>query len=250
MSLFLLVFFILKSSLSILYTRTKETRKILFLDFYTILAKTFEYEEGKIRLYMLTKLDPKLADEILESVYPGLTQKFTDLVDRKKVVEKFDDKLLEKEKSRKVLSTLKRILLMQVQYLDLIKDTYLVNAIFNLLGGVKTVVQFVTKFSSVISLTFLTSIIVPSWIGTLYISLNNPGLIFLRPEVKLTRMKHILLVIGNFLCCFVNPILIVNAQEHFHEKLREGFKKTRPIGLLDAIGLVLLISTCSAICDS
>ena len=209
---------------SILYSRTKETRRILFLDFYAILAKVFQYEEGKIRFYMLTKLDPKLADEILESVYPGLTQKFTDLVDRKKVVEKMDDKLLEKEKARQILSTLKRILLMQVQYIDLIKDTYLVYAIFNLLGGVNTVVNFVTKFSSVISLTFLSSIIAPSWIGTLYISLNNPGLIFIRPEIKLTRMKHFLLVIGNFLCCFINPILIINSEEQIYEKLRFAAK--------------------------
>ena len=50
---------------NILYSRKEETRKTLFLQFYSILAEVHEYEEGHVRLYMLLHLDPIVADEIL-----------------------------------------------------------------------------------------------------------------------------------------------------------------------------------------
>ena len=209
----------------ILYSRTEENRKVLFLDFYSILAKTHDYNEGNIRLYMLLHLDPILADEIFETIYPGLTKKFVTYVDRKKVVEKFDDKMIEKDTTRKTLSTMKRILLMQFQYVDLIKDTYLVVTMFNLLGGPYAVFSSWTQFSSVICLTYLLSVILPSMLGTFFLSMSNPGLIFLKPDMKLTLLKKMLLVFCNLAFCFINPILIINSCEHLYEQLRSAAKR-------------------------
>ena len=209
----------------ILYSRTEENRKVLFSDFYSILAKTHDYNEGNIRLYMLLHLNPILADEIFETIYPGLTKKFVTYVDRKKVVEKFDDKMIEKDTTRKTLSTMKRILLMQFQYVDLIKDTYLVVTMFNLLGGPDAVFSSWTQFSSVICLTYLLSVILPSILGTFFLSMSNPGLIFLEPDMKLTLLKKMLLVFCNLAFCFINPILIINNCEHLYEKLRSEAKR-------------------------
>ena len=122
-----------------------------------------------------------------------------------------------------VFITLKRIIMIEFEYMDIFKDIAFAVSTLSYVGGPTAIYDYPYNFTSVIVLFFFASIVTPIWIATFDLALNNPGLIFLQTK-NLTFWRKLKYRALNFLVCFFNPILLANSCDIYEEAFRTAAK--------------------------
>ena len=121
-----------------------------------------------------------------------------------------------------IKDTIFRLVKIEMEYLDILKDSFLVFSLYSIVGGYNSMIKFPTNFSIIVVFFFFASLVIPIFFATLHLAIHNPFMIFYiqPPETINSRMKKTAMTL---LCCllsFLNPILMVNAYEGAKEKTK------------------------------
>ena len=162
------------------------------------------------------KFEPIVVTELCDARFPGLSQKVVGGIENccgSRFITDFQNKLIKKEWLGGLFTTVKAILKMQANYLDILKDCLLTYSMLNTVGGFHSIINFPTNFSSVIILISFALIILPLMLSTLHLAITNPFLIFTAEKKKRGAVARALMTIVCIILSILNPILILNTLE-------------------------------------
>ena len=123
-----------------------------------------------------------------------------------------------------LLNTIKRLVKIELQYLDLVKDSFLTYSLYRIVGGHRAICDFSTEFSIVVVLCLATSVVVPVIFSTLHLVVHNPFLIFTTSDKGQTGWRRAAMTLICFCTSVINPILLLNNYEGAKEKTRKMAK--------------------------
>ena len=211
-------------------TKKKEYEKI-FRKVFNIVAKLHDYNESRTYSYLHQNFSSILNDKILSTKYPGIDKTAMEYLREK--LKKFrkeylgnllyklhyeDYKLKYQAYVRMITRTIRRIITIEFEYMDIFKDIAFAISTLSYVGGPQAIYDYPYNFTSVIVVFFFASIVTPIWIATFELATNNAGLIFLQTEEKLTPLKKVGYRVLNFVFCFFNPILLANSEDIYEER--------------------------------
>ena len=208
--------------LNLIFSESKEEIKKTCRDLYAFEEKVHNNDKSEIVCCLHKNLDPIIMEHILDNQFPGIIKKCMDYLDTKKGFNIVFDFIEENEHFNNVKNTITRLVKMELEYLDILKDSYFAFTLLSIVGGHQAIFDFPTNFSIVVVLCFFGSIIFPIMFATLHLATHNPCMIFyIMPSEKVqSRMKKTIMAL---LCCilsFLNPVLLLNAYEGAKERMK------------------------------
>ena len=218
-------------------TQTKDKLLETCKTFYDAEASIHKNNKADIFCCMHNKLDPLICKAIIESKFPGFTQRTINKIEKiskRRFITEFQNMLTVNEKLSKVFHVFKKIIVFQFYYIDMFKDSFLAITIMVAAGGFSTVWQFPTNFTSVVVLSFFASILVPLLMSSIHLAISHPFLIF--DVMKIKRKSKWLATLLCFLLTLLNPILLLNSYEIVQEKARKMVKRNNfDMGVIDLL---------------
>ena len=200
-----------------------------YKEIYDICKKLFALESevhnnnvNDVYCCLHKNLDPVIVKTILENEFPGMIQKCVDYLENLKVVRILEEFLDENEFLIVIKDTIFRLVKIEMEYLDILKDSFLAFSLYIIVGGYNSMMEFPTNFSIIVVFFFFASLVIPIFFATLHLAIHNPFMIFyIQPSETInSRMKKTSMTL---LCCllsFLNPVLLVNAYEGAKEKTK------------------------------
>ena len=165
---------------------------------------------------------------IIDSQFKGLTQKTIDWLEtccKKRWITACLDFITAHEWLAELLNTIKRLVKIELQYLDIMKDSFLAYSLYKIVGGHQAIRDFPTKFSIVVVLCLSASVVLPVVFATLHLIVYNPYIFFTTPSnQKVSRLRRALMTLILFLLSVLNSIFLVNSYEGSKEKTRKMAK--------------------------
>ena len=120
-----------------------------------------------------------------------------------------------------LLNTIMRLVKIELQYLDVVKDSFLTYSLYKIVGGHQAIWDFPTEFSIVVVLCLAASVVVPVVFATLHLVVHNPFLIVTTSDKQQTGWRRAAMTLVCFFLSLLNPILLVNNYERAKEKTRK-----------------------------
>ena len=148
---------------------------------------------------------------IMDYLHPSFLKKYLPFL---KIFDSFSDKY------QLFWWFLHKVMTVLFVYIDISKDLLITFTLLFLIGGLQTLIEFPTVFTSAVVISLLASIFVPLFLSSLQLARHNPDMIFGENFYKLPRWKQNLGKLGIVLMCLINPALLVLAYESNQEKLR------------------------------
>ena len=221
--------------LNVINTKTVQEQEKACCSIYDLENDFYNKVESKIHLH-LHKLDPKVAQNILVSKFPGLTQrciKFFEDIARKEFIKSIQNKITKSKRFKETIGLIIGIIKIESKYIDLFKDTALSLLMLEalggtLIGGTQAIFNLPTAFSSVIVTLLIGSIVVPVFLSTLHLIVNRNLLI---NKGNFTRLRKYFLIVLCWFCSFFNPVIL---DAYYHE-LKEDVRKMTQNKNFDAI---------------
>ena len=159
--------------LHVIFTKPTDEAKEIFKKVYQIEERKYNGNTNEIFCSLHTNLDPLLMQTVIDSQFRGLVQKFIDFIENLtfraarfrfrfyaccpgEVIENVSkyrwitgtfDYIKEHERLADLLGTISRLVKMEIQYLDTIKDSLLVFTLFRIIGGYQVIIQKEINFS-------------------------------------------------------------------------------------------------------
>ena len=160
---------------------------------------------------------------ILSTQFPGIVMKCTDYFESWKGFGTCIHFLDENDWIEFLKSSIARLIRIELEYLDILKDSFFAFSLYKIVGGYKAMQEFPTNFSIIVVLSFFASIVVPIVFATIHLALNNPHMIFygISSEFRKNSCKTFWMTT---LCCifsFLNPILLLSAYEGAKERTKQ-----------------------------
>ena len=175
-----------------------------------------------------TMFEPIVITEIVDAKFPGITQKAVDGVEHcfgSRFITFFQNELIKKNWLANLFSSVKTILRMQTNYVDILKDSLFSYSLLRAVGGHHSIFNFLTNFSSVIILTSFALIILPLVLSTVHLVVTNPFLIFTAEKKKRGGVEMALMTITCVILSILNPILILNTLDKSKNEAESEAKK-------------------------
>ena len=196
--------------LNLRFKTKKKERKEICIKFFE-LEKKMHGSDSETFICLKNRTHEIVSKDVISQKFPGLLdRKCKSLV-----------KLLEHlEKYHEYISEAKKILGLLSHYTDLFKDVFIVYVMASAVGGCSGIFIFPQKFSSVVILCLASSIIVPLFLSSLYLAINNPGLIFLRGFKKNSMWLTVFMAVGVMLISFGHPVILLILFQNVKDKLR------------------------------
>ena len=173
-------------------------------------------------------MDPWIMQTIIDSKFKGLTQKTIEFLEKIFCCGRWITALLDyiraHERLTDLLNTIMRLVKIELQYLDLVKDSFLTYSLYQIVGGHQAIWDFPTEFSTVVVLCLAATVVIPVMFATLHLVINNPFLIVTTSDKKQTGWRRAIMTL--VCCCLsvLNPMLLVNNYEGAKEKTRKMAK--------------------------
>ena len=202
----------------IISTQNNGQVESLSRDLYSRLEKIYDHNRAEIFSFLHKNMDPQIMENVVNSQFPGVAKKFIALIKGKMVV--FDKWILFAKE------TLTRLLKIELEYLDILKDSFIAISLYNIVGGYQAILDLPTNFSIVVVICSFTTVVVPIFFATLHLVVHNPFMVFnfdSSHKIK-GKWKKILMTFSCCILSFVNPILLVNAYESAKEKSKSMAK--------------------------
>ena len=131
------------------------------------------------------------------------------------------------------LNSLKKIAFV---YIDITKDTLITVTLIILTGGVDSLIEFPTVFTSVVVFSFIGSIIIPLVLSSVQLAVSHPDMIYGEQFSKFPKWKQILGRFGIVLLSFFIPAILIQQYEKNQEKLKfQDPEKKRKFEDVDSI---------------
>ena len=210
--------------LHIIFTKKTDETIVMCRELYSIESKIHENDKAEIFCCLHKNMDPLIMETVVNSQFKGLTKKCTDKLEsccKRRWITKSYDYSIAHEWMSVIINTTVRLVKIEFQYLDILKDFFLACSLFLIVGGTKAIIEFPTNFSIVVVLCLLSSVIGPVFFATLHLVVHNPFLIFPKATHKNRAIWKKVLMIS--ICCLLsifNPIFLVNAYESAKERTR------------------------------
>ena len=218
--------------LHIIYTQEKDKAQDIFRKVYDVEDKLYKGNNSDIFYRFRTNFNTLVVSEILEAKFPGLTQATIDFIERcfsccgSRFITRIQDSVTKSEWKTQVFQTLIKIIKIQAIFIDLLKDSLLTYSMFITVGGLDTLTNFPTNFSSVIIMISFSLIVGPITLSTLTLVLNNPSLIY-KTGKENGVVRRILATLNCILCCVINPVLLINTLEKAKDEARKEAKRNQ-----------------------
>ena len=107
-------------------------------------------------------------------------------------------------------------------YADTFKDAYILYLMIIINGGLGKIVDYPSKFSSIVIMCMATTIVGPLLLSSIQLAINNPGLIF--NSERTDKWLVGLMRVGVILISVFIPILLNVAHENVNEEIRKESK--------------------------
>ena len=196
---------------------------------YAILEKIFKNDKREIFSCLHQDFDPLIMQNVVDSQFPGILKKITNKIEgtvKYPFITKFSDLMVVNERISTFKSTITRLIKIEFEYLDILKDTILAITIYKIIGAFPAIFDFPTNFSVVVDLCLFATVIIPLFFATLHLEIHNPYMIFNLGQ-SFTVKKAWKKTLMSLTCCllsFLNPILLINAYEASKEKFKNMAK--------------------------
>ena len=209
---------------TILSEPSAETESIC-LKMYAILEKIHRNDIRQIFSCLHQDFDPLIMQNIVSNQFPGIAKKTLNKIEDF-VIYPFFTRFSDLINVNIIKSTISRLIKIELEYLDILKDTILAITIHRIIGGYQAILSFPDNFSVVVDLCLFATVIIPLFFATLHLVIHNPYMIFnLNLSTKIKKSwKKILLSLTCCLLSVFNPILLINAYEAAKEKFRKMAK--------------------------
>ena len=199
---------------------TKNDGKIdsLSKDLYSGLEKIYHHDRAEIFSFLHKNMDPIIMENVINRQFPGFAKEFIANIKEKFMM--FDERIFAAK------DTLTRLLMIELEYLDILKDSFIAISLYYIVGGYQAILDFPTHFSIIVVLCMFTTVVVPIFFATLHLVVHNPFMVFNFDSSHKIKGKWKKLFM-TFSCCilsFLNPILLVNAYESAKEKSKSMAK--------------------------
>ena len=129
-------------------------------------------------------------------------------------------KFRENEHIASFLSLISRMIAIVTKYLDQFKDTALTIWILGLVGGIQSIIELNTNFSSVIIITMACSVFFPLLLSSVHLAVNNINLMG-KFCGKIANSSYLCKIFFCILFTPVTPILLTNSLEQATESTRK-----------------------------
>ena len=199
----------------IMFTKSRDENENICREIYAFEEEVHNNDKCEIYCCLHKNLDPLIMEYILEIQFPGVIQKGLSYLKSIKCLSacvNFIDKV---EWINSIASTMRRMVKIELEYLDILKDTFLAFSLYRILGGYEAMQAFSTHFSIIVVLCFFGSEVIPIVFATLHLAINNPWM------VGKSRLEKTGLITLFSVLSFLNPIILVNAYEDAKEKTRK-----------------------------
>ena len=212
--------------LHVMFTRPTRDTKAMCKKLYAIEAQIHDYKEAEIFCCLHKNLDPFIMKTVIASQFKSTTQRFIECIEgcfKRRWITECADYIIANEWLNVLLKTTIRLIKIELQYLDIHKDTFLVASLYFVVGGYQAIVNFPTNFSVVVVVCLFMSIVTPLFFATLHLVVHNPFLIFSSTNLnkyKTGGCRHFMMILGCFLLSAFNPIFLMSAYEGAKEKTR------------------------------
>ena len=201
------------------FTKDRIEKKWICLNYYILEEQKHQQHDAEIFCCLHNNLEPVVCEMVIDSNFPGIMEKYCSKITT------FLDNLNRNEKYKKAMYHISKIGGLLGHYSDIFKDSFLLYTICNINGGIKPLLDFPTKFTSVVIFLSGASIIFPLLISTIHLAKNNAKMIYTSIKSKVSKTKLLFLKVGVILLAVVNPILLQNSYETIKEKTREHAKQ-------------------------
>ena len=206
-----------------IFSKSKDEIKDVCRKLYNLESRIHNNEKNEIFCCLHNKLDPLIFKKILENQFPGIALKCMDHLKGRRIFFNF---LSDKSWVKVMKSTITRLIKIEFEYLDILKDSFFAYSLYRIVGGYTAILQFPTHFSIIVVLCFSASVVIPIFFATLHLATHNPYLIFnIMPTEKIkNRFTKMMMTVLCLLFSFLNPVLLVNVYESTKEKTRKMAK--------------------------
>ena len=186
--------------------------------------------DSKILCCFHKNLDPIIVSNIIDYKFPGVLAKFTRWIQTilgKRYIIMIQNKIKKHECMSTFISRIKRIIALKAEYFDTIKDIALTILILDLVGGLSSLRNLPTNFTSVVIITMVCSIIIPLLMSSLHMMVNNPELfLWSLKDSSNSKIYQLLWNICILLSSIFIPVLLKNQYEATKEVLRKKIRST------------------------
>ena len=203
------------------FKKTKKEKKLLCRTIYIKEEKKHHCNEAEIFCCMHNNLEPQVSEMIIGSNFPGFMEKHFEFVTI------LLNKLERCEKYQHIMYHVTTITGLLNHYSDSLKDFFIFYQIFKINGGMQPLIDFPTKFSSVVVILFGITIFIPIVISSIHLAKNNYIIVYDCQTAKTSsnKIKIVLMKFGILLLSVVNPILLTNTYETIKEKTRKNVRE-------------------------
>ena len=184
--------------------------------------------ESEIYSCLHKNMDALNMQNIVDSQFKRLTKKTIDFLEtccKKRWITGCLDFITAHEWLAELLNIIKRLVKIELQYLDIMKDSFLAYSLYQIVGGNQAIWDFPTEFSIVVVLCLAASVVLPVVFATLHLIVYNPYIFFTTPSNQEASVwRRALMTLVFLLLSVLNPIFLVNSYERFKEKTRKMAK--------------------------
>ncbi len=214
--------------LNTIFTKTSDETKVMGKHIYALEEGKHNGDKNAIFACMHRTMDPLIMKTVIDSQFKGMTEKTIEFLEESCCCGRWITACLDNIRSHEwltdLLNAIMRLVKIELQFLDVVKDTFLTYSLYKIVGGHQAILDFPTEFSVVVVLCLAASVVVPVVFATLHLVVHNPFLIVTTSDNQQTGWRRAAMTL---VCCclsFLNPIVLVNNYERAKEKTRKMAK--------------------------
>ena len=207
----------------VVFTKTSDETNKFAIDVYDVIDRVHGGDKQQVFRFVHQYLDPILVTVIMDAKFPGMTQKtikFLEDIFGSRWITAIIDYTTATNWLWKILYHLKKIVSLEAEYLDLLKDISMTLSIATLIGSPSDIIDCLPGLPCMMVICFSTSIVLPLLLSTFHLALNNPGLIF-NQKGPVPRWKRLIMQVAVILLCPLNSLLLKNAYGGKKESVRK-----------------------------
>ena len=217
--------------LHILNTKKTSVVKKTYVKFYDSLVEIYENDLSKMFVFLKAHIDPAVTTDIVEHRYRGLKTKIINFLEMKviryKMITHCTNKVTEKTVLRLTFSSLTCLVGLLSHILDTIKDTLLALTLLNIIGGISSIIEFPTYFTTAVVLSLMGTIIVPILLSSAHLAITQPFLVFNSARLRAWRWGRVVAGLG---CLILSPLNTVVLKTRYEMTKQEAIKAARDQG--------------------
>ena len=208
-----------------IFTKTNDETKDMGRHIYALEETKHKSDKNEIFACMHRNMEPLIMQTVIDSQFTGMTEKAIEFLEScccGRWITICLEYIRAHEWLTDLINTIKRVVKIELQYLDVVKDSFLTYSLYKIVGGHQAIWDFPTEFSIVVVLCMAVSVVVPMMFATLQLVVHNPFLIVTTTlDKEQTRWRRATMTLFCCFLSFLNPILLVNSFEGAKEKTRK-----------------------------